>query len=599
MRIEWRRTWVAVLAVSVFSGVAWGSVAARPVRAASDERAAAQGFRFAAITDTHIAAPAELARFREFLYTIQDEKPDFLLILGDLCGHAPEYLPQIKEVIDHSGLTVYTIPGNHDDNYARNPEWYGAAWPQSYYSFDHKGWHFVMSDSQLLLDAKDPKVLAWVRKELASQPAGRPVIFCQHYPPKMLKPGQNEDLPEPWGEVAKSANVKTALTGHEHRRATYPVGRIRCEVLDNCFFTNDAKDPAKYYLFETTAAGAVRLDERDVAKLRMREPADHVPTVQIQTPSDGSVLKGVATFSGTAADDHGVAAVQYSVDLGQWQKADLAPKGHWHFAVDTHTLGDTHHIVRVRAIDTAAQASIQMGNVLFLVENVSPGKSVFRLQQGRNGYDGCQDATVRMVEEMKGPAGEDGYASDLECWVYKTSSGQLREFNEFYIRFGLSRCGIPAGAKIKRATLTLYGSRQNHVDVAGKACAYGVAALQEGWSPEMTFVQRPASPAWAAATQPEPQPTLRGGLAISRWPAADRSPEGSGHRSDAAEEADRGMAAEPSEQPRAGLLADGREELQHVGQGEPLSDCDIAATAGDRSRRSKGRRLIVLGIPPE
>ncbi len=183
----------AVLVIFALSLPAWPQAAqpnATTLPAATRPHEAAQAFRFAVMTDTHIAAPAELARFRQFLHTIRDQNVDFLLMLGDLCGHAPEYLPQIKEVIDHSGLKVYPIAGNHDDNYGHDPQWYTAAFPQAYYSFDHKGWHFIMCDSQLIVDNKDPVPLAWLQKDLASLPAGTPAVFCQHYPPGELQPGK-------------------------------------------------------------------------------------------------------------------------------------------------------------------------------------------------------------------------------------------------------------------------------------------------------------------------------------------------------------------------------------------------------------------------
>ncbi len=168
----------------------------------------------------------------------------------------------------------------------------------------------------------------------------------------------------------------------------------------------------------------------------------------------------------------------------------------------------------VRAIDSAGQPSIAMGNVLVLVENATPaGKYVFRFQQGRDGYQGCRDVTLRKIDKAKAATGEDGQTGDLECWLYKTASGDLREFNEFYIRFDLAKVGIPVGAKVKQATLTLYGSRQNQVDPAGRQCHYLVAALDEDWQPDMTFARRPGKPAWAAATRPQPSPAIQGS-----WP---------------------------------------------------------------------------------
>ncbi len=305
--------------------------------------------------------------------------------------------------------------------------------------------------------------------------------------------------------------MKIALAGHLHRRYTCSLGQIPCEVLANCFFTDDDQNSARYYLARASVDGRVRLEELALHNLKLLEPADHVPTVQIQSPADGVVLRGQATFSGSAADDHGVRKVEFSVDMGPWQGAELDRPNHWVFTLNTQMLPDTHHMFRVRAVDSAGQPSIVMGNVLALVENRPvAGEGVFRFQQGRNGYEGCTDGTVRKVDEPKKPSGENGERSDLECWVTKSSKGVLQELNEFYIRFDLSKASIPSDARIKGVTLTLYGSRQNHVDPAGKACGYRVAVMDEPWQPGMKFSQRPAKPGWVAATQPDPEPAMEG-----------------------------------------------------------------------------------------
>ncbi len=452
----------------------------------------APAFRFAVITDTHIAQPTELARFRRFLYTIQDRKVDFLLILGDVCGHAPEYLPQIREIIEHSGLKVYAIPGNHDDNYGKNPEWYDAAFTATHYSFDHKGWHFVMSDSQV------PPPAEWLGKQLAAA-GDQPIVYCQHYPPT---PKQTID-DQPWAELAKHPNLKLVMFGHEHQRATRQIGPISYEVMAKCFFTGET-DAGHYYILEAYAGGRTRIQEFDLADLQLREPADQVPAITVRQPRDGAVLRNGTTFAGTAADDKGLRRVEYSVDWGAWQPAEGTES--WKFRLNAESLAAGHHLFKVRAIDSADQASIELGTVLALVENHPPQNGgVFRLQQGVDGYDGSQTTTVRRSNRAKSPSGDEGQASDLECWTSKDGKG---EFSEFYIRFDLAKTEIPKDARIKRAILTLFGSRENQIDDQGRLCKYYVAILQEPWKTDMIFQTRPSRPGWLSPIRPDPRPAL-------------------------------------------------------------------------------------------
>lgn len=456
-------------------------------------------FRFAAITDTHIAHPMDMVRFRMFLHTIRQAEPDFLLILGDLCGHAPEYLPQMKEVMHAAGLKVYPLPGNHDDNYARNADWYKSVFERMYYSFDHKGYHFVMNWSQ-------SQPTEWVKKDLAAVPAGTPVVFCQHYPPA----GSAPETREPWATVLKHANVKLILAGHGHRHRDGRLGPIRNVALENCHFTRRAIRRGSYYLCEAYKAGRVDIKRLELAGLKLVAPPDEIPTVAVASPTAGQVLRGAVKFRGTAADDRAVRKIQYSVDFGRWR--DAAGTRQWAFALDTAKLRDDHHLFRVRAIDSASQASLKMPSLLCLVDNKPAARgNVFRFQQGIDGYAGCADATVRRHGGRKSLTGADGQPSDLENWIWK--AGQV-EFSEFYIRFDLSKSRIPAGAKIKRVTLTIYGSRQNGVKSADEDRGhYAVAVVRQKWDPEMNWKTRPPGPGWLGRKDPDPKPDLTG-----KWP---------------------------------------------------------------------------------
>ena len=462
-------------------------------------RAEAGSFRFAAIADTHIGNGAELAQFRKFVYTLeQNEQIDFLLVLGDLCAHAPELLPGIAEVIDHAKLVVYPLPGNHDDNYARNPEWYARAFGRLFYSFQHKGWHFVMNWSQAPPNE-------WLAADLAQVPAETPVVLCQHYPPSR----QADQVQEPWKTVLTRPNVKLALAGHHHRFDDSAIDGLRVLTLANCGFAPQQAESGRYYIFDAGSGGQIRFKAKSLATLELLEPPDQAPRVTMGTPQSARALSGSAVFEGTASDDVRVQRVEYSIGFGLWQPAHGTER--WSFTLDTTALRDGHHIVSVRSVDVMGQSSPQQATALCLVENHAPVEGRWlRLQQGVDGYDGCRDVTVRRHSGAKSPTGVDGEADDLETWLW---AGGQREFSEFYIRLELSRSGLPAGAKVKRVRLVLFGSRQNSVDADGKLCRYQVGITREPWNESMTFATRPSQPGWLAEENPTPAPALQGS-----WP---------------------------------------------------------------------------------
>ena len=443
-------------------------------------------FRFAAIADTHMAEPAHLAAFRQFLFTIQDEKPEFLLILGDICGHQPEYLPRIKEIIDASGLRVHALPGNHDDNYARNPEWYEPVFGRMYYSFDHKGWHFVMNWSQ-------SQPLDWLRADLAGTDPETPVVFCQHYPP-----GEEGPAEEPWKSLLSHPNVKVALSGHYHRWGEQQLGHISSYTLDACFFTG-GRNPGSYYLVEALPGEGLSFHSSPIADLALKSPPDDLPTVVLERPENGAVLRGRADLTGAAADDGTIARVEYRLDRGVWRAAEgLAD---WQASLDTTALSDGHHLLEVRAIDDAGQPSITYASSLVFVRNTPPNPKTYSFQQGVNGYAGCTGVTVHKHESD---------TSDLECWVWR--GGDL-EFSEFYLRFDLSHSGVPMDGKIKRAALTLYCNRQNFQSVGENTADYLVGVMRQPWTEDITFATRPARPGWFVPDEPSPAPDLAGS-----WP---------------------------------------------------------------------------------
>lgn len=475
------------LCITLILQPSWGSARLTPKPADQSQ------FSFAVITDTHISNAAQLARFRDFLFSIQDRNVDFVLILGDICGHAPELLPQIRNIIDHSHMTVYPIPGNHDDNYGQNPDWYHRAFEKSYYAFDHKGWHFVMSDSQI------PPPDAWIKKELSAGDGKMPTVFCQHYPPSTMK----DHTQMPWAEIVHHRNVKLVLTGHEHIRDTRKFGDLPYEVLNTCFFT-DQKGRGNYYIFQTFNDGRTAVTEHLLDDLKLREPADRTPVVSFAGIKPGEILRNGTVLRGAAKDDRRVKKVEYSVDEGPWNAADGT--ANWNFKLNTNDLADGHHMLYARATDSAGQHSIALAEVMVTVENEQPEKGrVFRFQQGKHGYEGCTDVTVRKPDSPKAADGEEGERADLECWVAKNGK---TEFCEFYIRFDLAGTSLPKGARIKRATLTLYGSRQNKVSSQGNASKYFVGIMQEAWNPDMTFATRPDVPAWLCPSEPEPSAAL-------------------------------------------------------------------------------------------
>jgi len=102
------------------------------------------------------------------------------------------------------------------------------------------------------------------------------------------------------------------------------------------------------------------------------------PTVQIQTPTNGSVVGGNLAISGTATDDVAVQQVEVRLDTNAWALA--TGTGAWSYLLNTSNFLNGSHLLSVRATDTSAHVSATNSvNVRFL--NV-PGSYVQRLSGG-------------------------------------------------------------------------------------------------------------------------------------------------------------------------------------------------------------------------
>jgi hypothetical protein len=397
--------------------------------------------------------PDGLNRFRSFLYSLEiREKCDFLLLLGDLCGHAPDYLPRISDIIDHSGLKVHALPGNHDDHYGKKRAWYEPYFKKMVYSFDHKGWHIIMNWSQ-----KQP--LDWLGKDLSGLRRSVPVLFCQHYPLKQESPETKI--------LMQYENVRGAFTGHVHRWTETAMDKFKSYTLDNCYFNKEAKGSI-YYIINAFSNGTLRIQSCDLDSLELQVPPDKTPEIRISEPVTGDILEGPFIIKGHAKDDHSIKEVELSIDNGPWQPASGYQD--WHFNMNFDNLSHGHHLFMARAIDTRGQPSVQYGSIICLVKKNTLPENTMVLQQGRDSFLGCRDTTFRR---------EGGMAEDLECWTWKKGE---EEYHQFCLQFDIPVKGRWSGRRLKHARLILYCNRQNFQSLKEDSAGYMITCLKEDWN---------------------------------------------------------------------------------------------------------------------
>jgi 3',5'-cyclic-AMP phosphodiesterase len=217
-------------------------------------------FNFAILTDAHLY-DIKQHRFDRILERAVDDvnkmspAPDFVLYGGDLAQLAkPGEFDKGKQILSKLKMPYRIIPGEHD--------WYldlGKGWKQrfgdDFWSFDHKGVHFIGMNSILVDDywsarnlTPDERMswcaeleshrcglwgvgqqqLEWLKKDVARLSPDTPVIIMTHSPLWNYYPRwnfQTRDAPEIRQILSKFDKVM-AIHGHVHQVVYNSIGNM-------------------------------------------------------------------------------------------------------------------------------------------------------------------------------------------------------------------------------------------------------------------------------------------------------------------------------------------------------------------------------------
>ncbi len=223
-------------------------------------------FTFAYLADIHVQPELHAEEgFMQAVNAVNELKPDFVLTGGDLImdAMAQPYeracmlYDMYKSVSENFEMPVYNTIGNHEHFGVSkgsgvdpsHPEFgkkmYQKRIGECYYSFDHKGWHFMVLDSIGLppdssyvgLIGKDQR--EWISQDLESVTHETPIIISTHiplvtaYPLFSGNPVGDEinslvvnDAHEIL-ELFKDHNLRLVLQGHLHVLEDVTIGGIR------------------------------------------------------------------------------------------------------------------------------------------------------------------------------------------------------------------------------------------------------------------------------------------------------------------------------------------------------------------------------------
>ena len=252
--------WAGTGALWTVSGGLLSSVALDEASAAPKARS----FSFVQVSDSHIgfmkpANPDARVTFGEAVSKIRAmvAPPDFILHTGDISQLSRDAeFDDADQIIKQAGLPVFHIPGEHDildDGHGKAYlDRYGAgSLGDGWYSFDHKGVHFVALINVKQLQAGGmgrlgSDQLAWLQQDLAGRAASTPIVVLAHIPLWTLYAPWGwgtDDGTEALSYLRRFGSV-TVLNGHIHQVQQHVEGNITFHTARSTAFPQPAPGAA-------------------------------------------------------------------------------------------------------------------------------------------------------------------------------------------------------------------------------------------------------------------------------------------------------------------------------------------------------------------
>jgi len=207
------------------------------------------GFNKPANTDVTATLQAALDKINRY-----SDQPDFLIHTGDLT-HAskPAEFDTLDQVLGGAKRQVFYVPGEHDtsiDDGKLYLERYGkGSKGNGWYSFDHKGVHFVGLVNVVQLEGMgklgQPQ-LDWLKEDLSGRKSSTPIVVFAHIPLWAVYPTWGwgtADSEQAFAMLRKFGSV-TVLNGHIHQVMQKVEGNVAFHTAMSTAFPQPAPGSA-------------------------------------------------------------------------------------------------------------------------------------------------------------------------------------------------------------------------------------------------------------------------------------------------------------------------------------------------------------------
>ncbi len=175
--------------------------------------------------------------------------PEFVILGGDMVETGMDWEFEIlKKVIAKSPIPIYPAIGNHESRWTEDLyQSYTKNFGRPYYSFDHKGIHFIVLDTTIYGQAYghiERVELDWLQQDVESLAPERPLVVISHHP--LAYPNEFTDNWERVFAACTGRNLALHLAGHGHAAVNWSFDNVPCfmapAVMSKQYLICDVKD---------------------------------------------------------------------------------------------------------------------------------------------------------------------------------------------------------------------------------------------------------------------------------------------------------------------------------------------------------------------
>lgn len=246
------------------------------VIAAGKSETRKEPFTFVQMSDTQLGYGGyqhDVNSFKKAVELVNVLKPDFVLFCGDFVEDFNDR--SIAEFLKiKSGITVpsYLTPGNHEMYYQPTEAQltvYRRIFGKDYFSFKHKGYTFIIANSQLWkspLKGETEKMDEWFKKTLRTAKTEKsPVFVVQHIPLYLENLNEDEDTDYNLSPAKRKSllammvdgGVVAVLGGHVHKTLIHNYKGIQL-VNTSAISKNNDDSPTGFRLWKVESPTSIK-----------------------------------------------------------------------------------------------------------------------------------------------------------------------------------------------------------------------------------------------------------------------------------------------------------------------------------------------------